>query len=94
MGETVCAHAIIRGRVQGVCFRMETRFAAERLNVSGWVRNKADGTVEAFFAGEEGNVKAALEWCRTGPPAARVDGVDITRQTCNEVFSGFQIRYD
>ena len=52
MKDKVRAHATISGRVQGVFFRMETKRAADRFGVSGWVRNLRDGTVEALFEGE------------------------------------------
>ena len=53
METKVCAHAIITGRVQGVFFRMETKRAAEQMQVNGWVKNRTDGTVEALFEGEK-----------------------------------------
>lgn len=69
-------HAIIRGRVQGVWFRAWTLGEARKLDLSGWVRNRADGTVEALFAGPDVKVEAMLGLCRKGPPLARVDGVE------------------
>jgi len=71
MKEKIRVHVIISGRVQGVFFRMETSRAAERIGVSGWVRNNSDGTVEAEFEGEKQNVVSMLEWCRKGPPPCR-----------------------
>ena len=50
------------------------------LPVGGWVRNLADGRVEAVFEGPEAAVDRMVEWCRTGPPRARVDAVDVTRE--------------
>ena len=93
MGNRVRAHAIITGRVQGVCFRMETRRAVEHLRVSGWVRNKRDGSVEAVFEGAEADVKAALEWCRQGPPISRVDHVQVSWQEYTGEPSGFEVTY-
>lgn len=69
-------HVVIRGRVQGVWFREATRIEAERLGVCGWVRNRADGSVEAVFEGPAGAVRELEQWCHSGPPAARV--VEVT----------------
>ena len=68
MEETVRAHLIISGRVQGVFYRMETKSAADRFGVSGWVRNRRDGRVEALVEGEKQQVDALIQWCRKGPP--------------------------
>jgi acylphosphatase len=69
--------ARISGRVQGVWYRGWTVETAHRLGLEGWVRNRADGSVEALFHGAEGAVNAMLELCRQGPPAARVDRLDV-----------------
>jgi acylphosphatase len=76
-------HLLISGRVQGVWYRESMRLEAERLGVTGWVRNRRDGMVEAVVQGEEKAVNALLAWCRQGPPAARVDGVDTAPATGN-----------
>lgn len=68
-------HAIISGRVQGVCYRAWTAEQALKLGLDGWVRNRSDGTVEALFSGVEGDVDAMLASCRQGPSFAHV--VDI-----------------
>ncbi|MGC5628699.1 acylphosphatase [Georgenia sp. Z1344] len=68
---------IVSGRVQGVGFRAACREAARSRSVSGWVRNTGDGRVEALLTGARRDVDAVLEWCRSGPPAARVDAVDV-----------------
>lgn len=62
----------IRGRVQGVWFRESTRLEAAKLGVTGWVRNRPDGSVEAVLEGSPSAVRALAAWCREGPPAARV----------------------
>lgn len=77
MTEKVRAHIIISGIVQGVFFRVETQRAAQRYGVSGWVRNKSDGTVEAVIEGERHKVDDMLNWCRKGPPRAVVSQVDV-----------------
>ena len=65
----------IRGTVQGVGFRYALRREALRLGIAGWVRNRADGSVEALVHGESRNVDALEAWARVGPPAARVESV-------------------
>lgn len=88
------AHAIISGRVQGVFFRLETQRAAERIGVTGWVRNRRDGTVEALFEGPAENVDAILDWCRQGgPPRARVDSVSVAREPFSGEFERFDVTY-
>jgi acylphosphatase len=67
---------LVHGRVQGVFFRDSTRREAEARGVAGWVRNRADGTVEAVFEGPAGDVEALVAWCSIGPPDAVVTRVD------------------
>ena len=69
-------HLSISGRVQGVGYRESLRAEALRLGVTGWVRNRRDGSVEAVLQGPREPVEAALTWARRGPPAARVTQVD------------------
>ncbi len=63
----------VKGRVQGVGFRHALRREAERNDVRGWVRNRADGSVEALVQGEASAVARVIDWARRGPPAARVE---------------------
>ena len=91
MEEKVRAHLMISGRVQGVCYRMETLYAAERFGVSGWVRNKPDGRVEALVEGTKPQVESLIKWCRTGPPASRVQDVEITWESHQGDLRGFEI---
>lgn len=93
MAEQVRAHVIITGRVQGVAFRIETQWAAERIGVQGWVRNRRDGTVEAVLEGEKPHVEEMLGWCRRGPALARVDAVDVTWETYTGEYSDFRIMH-
>lgn len=74
--ETV--HVVISGRVQGVWFRGWTCEQARALGLTGWVRNRRDGTVEAVFSGAPDAVRRMTERCHEGPPAARVDSVART----------------
>ncbi|NMG32990.1 acylphosphatase [Azoarcus sp. TTM-91] len=62
----------VRGKVQGVGYRAAAQAEALRLGLQGWVRNRADGSVEALIAGNEEAVERFVEWSRCGPPAARV----------------------
>jgi acylphosphatase len=67
---------IVSGRVQGVGYRLWCVSRATALGLDGWVRNRADGTVEAFFMGAEDGIASVREACAIGPPMARVDRVD------------------
>jgi acylphosphatase len=71
-------HLVIHGRVQGVFYRGWCVAAARALGLSGWVRNRSDGTVEMLIAGPEAAVEAMIVRCRQGPPAARVERIDVT----------------
>jgi acylphosphatase len=84
-------HLLIRGKVQGVGFRYAMCRQAEKLGISGWVRNCADGSVEAVIAGDETAVDAILAWCQRGPPQSRVEGVQQAPAT--GTFKGFVTRY-
>jgi acylphosphatase len=93
MENTARAHVIVIGIVQGVFFRVETKRAADRIGVTGWVRNRPEGTVEAVFEGEREKVEAAINWCRKGPPSGRVDELQLTWEPFQGEFSGFDITY-
>lgn len=93
MTEKVRAHLTINGIVQGVFFRMETQRAAEKYGVSGWVRNKRDGSVEAVVEGEKNPVESLIEWCRQGPPRATVNDVNIRWEEFQGEFSDFRVRH-
>ncbi len=93
MGKKSRARAIISGRVQGVFYRLETKYAAERYGVFGWVKNRSDGTVEAVFEGDMENVNSILDWCRKGPPRANVKYIDVKREDYLGEFIDFQVIY-
>lgn len=80
----------IRGRVQGVYYRGSAAEEADRLGISGSVRNEADGSVQAFAQGEESAVEAFIAWCKRGPSGARVNSVDI-REESPRPLRGFSI---
>ena len=81
----------ISGRVQGVAFRYSAHEQASALAVVGWVRNLADGRVEAWIEGQPGSVERMLAWLRVGPRAAHVQGLDV-RERDAEGYAGFEIR--
>ncbi|MBI4949235.1 MAG: acylphosphatase [Deltaproteobacteria bacterium] len=84
------AHVIVEGDVQGVYYRATAAEVADKHNVSGWVKNKQDGTVEAVLEGEEADVLKVLEWCRIGPERARVDNVIVTWEEFQGEFDEFK----
>jgi acylphosphatase len=90
---TARAQVLVTGRVQGVCFRQSTVEIAQGLGLSGWVRNLADGRVEALFEGERELVERAIAWCRQGPPRARVDEIDVEWLDGPADHKEFAIRY-
>ncbi|MDX1689533.1 MAG: acylphosphatase [Acidimicrobiia bacterium] len=82
----------IGGRVQGVGFRWSTRTEADAVGVTGWVRNRPDGTVEAWFQGEPEAVERMVDWAHRGPGSARVQDVEVTEADPDDTLSGFEIR--
>ncbi len=91
MRDGAARHGLISGRVQGVYYRESTRQEAQRLGVTGWVRNLADGRVECHL---EGSVEALAQlerWLWQGPAAARVTGV-VLEEVGGEGFTDFQVR--
>ena len=92
--EKISAQVIIHGWVQGVYFRAFTRDQARSLGLTGWVRNRRDGTVEACFEGEKEKVDQMVAWCRRGSPSSRVEQVEVSPGPFSGVFDSFQIRYN
>jgi acylphosphatase len=88
----VARRLIIGGRVQGVGFRYFTQEAAAREGVTGWVRNRPDGRVEAYIEGETETVTRLERALRRGPPAARVDDVEAESELPSGEYSGFVIK--
>ncbi len=86
------AQLLISGRVQGVSFREGVRREAEALRVTGWVRNRADGRVEALIEGEAEAVAQLIAWCRRGPTHARVTDMAITRAPATGEYARFVVR--
>jgi acylphosphatase len=81
----------VSGRVQGVFFRVETRERAHSLGLSGWVRNREDGSVEAVFEGDDERVRSMVDWCARGPAGAQVDQVDVKWEPEPRGEQGFRV---
>ena len=84
----------VRGRVQGVGFRYYTAKAAQRHQVTGWVMNILDGSVQACFEGEEAQVRAMVQWCRRGPDAAQVEELVEQPGDYAGEYADFGIRHE
>ena len=82
----------VNGRVQGVGFRFATYREAEVLELAGWVRNLYDGRVEAEFEGPRVRLEEMLDWCRKGPPFARVDQVEVEWLENEAGYTDFRVR--
>ena len=81
----------IHGKVQGVFFRESARSEASRLGLSGWVRNRSDGAVEAVVEGAPGLLEEFIRWCHQGPQQARVTGVERTDGEATGEFRQFTV---
>ncbi len=90
MNPPVARRLVISGRVQGVGFREATVDAARAAGVAGWVRNRADGTVEVLVQGSPDAVDRLVAWCRRGPPLARVAGVDVATAAADASLERFE----
>ena len=87
------AHVYVKGRVQGVYFRQNTKQQAQMRSVKGWVRNLSDGRVEAVFEGEEDAVKAMVDFCGKGPAGAMVTDVAVIWESFADEFLSFVVSY-
>ena len=88
----ITRHMRIYGRVQGVYFRESMRQRAEQLDVTGWVRNCSDGSVEAVAQGEAFAVSRLIEWAQRGPEAAKVDRLDMESVEADILYAIFDKR--
>ncbi|MFS0714273.1 acylphosphatase [Microbacterium sp. 2P01SA-2] len=84
-------HVIVEGRVQGVGYRYSLLLEADRRGVVGWVRNRANGSVEAVLEGTDDAVDAVLAWMAQGPPGARVDVARVA-DTPRSGSTAFEVR--
>lgn len=85
-------HIVVKGRVQGVYFRAYTQKQAVKLNLSGFVRNLADGNVEIVACGEASSLQSLVSWCHKGPLLAKVTEVIVSKHHNDEGFIDFEIR--
>lgn len=81
---------IVTGKVQGVFYRQSTKEKAIAIGVKGMVRNENDGSVKIIATGSKEQLNALIEWCRQGPPKARVDSVNVKEEAYRN-FAGFSI---
>ena len=93
MPQEIKVHLWISGHVQGVFYRTACKDEAERLKLSGWVKNLANGQVEAVFQGPDQAVQLMLDWCKKGPPMAHVNEVHVVSETVSQDLKGFRIVY-
>jgi len=84
---------LIHGRVQGVFFRAIAQQKAQELELTGWVRNNSDGSVEVLAEGEGGRIDNMIEWCRIGPAQAVVKHVSVDWEPLSGEFKEFKIEY-
>ncbi len=80
-GEMTTMRVRVEGKVQGIGFRAYTVRQAIALNLKGWVRNRTDGTMEAFVTGEVKDVERFVQSCMKGPEGARVANIDLVADT-------------
>ncbi len=90
--EMIRIRARIYGKVQGVFYRLSTQAAAQKAGVTGWVRNMADGSVEAVFEGNQEAVDTTLQWCYDGPDRARVERVVAHNESFSNQYNDFSVR--
>lgn len=86
-------HLLISGLVQGVFFRHHTREKGESLGLTGWIRNTGDDKVEIVAEGAKEKLENLVTWVHQGPPAARVEKVEVEWSEATREFQGFEIKY-
>ena len=89
----IAVHGLVTGRVQGVFYRASLAEEAQRLNLTGYVKNLADGRVEYVVTGDEKVVDELVAWSRRGPLLAKITDLAISEYKGGEGFANFQIRY-
>ncbi len=86
-------HIVVKGKVQGVFFRKNTKQIADDLNISGWVKNTDEGHVEIFAQAFEDEVEKFIHWCKQGPSKADVENVEIKDAKPDNSINHFSIKY-
>jgi acylphosphatase len=86
-------HMMIAGRVQGVFFRASAKDKAWELNLTGWVRNLRNGSVEIVAEGMKPSLQELITWCRKGPPGAYVTDCEIREEDYRGEFNAFEVTY-
>ncbi len=89
--KVVRAHVFVEGRVQGISYRYWARKTAQGLGLTGWVKNLADGRVEAVFEGSKSKVEKIIEKCHEGPMLAGVKHIDVIWEKATREFNNFEI---
>jgi acylphosphatase len=84
-------HLLIEGRVQGVFYRASAKQMADKLGITGWVKNTPEGNVEILAKGKEGDIEEYINWCKQGPPKAVVTNLAVTKKDDTLVLQGFEI---
>jgi acylphosphatase len=93
MASIRAVQGVVRGRVQGVAYRASLQREAAALGLTGWVRNRPDGSVEFLLQGDSVLVRRVLDWARSGPALANVTGLDSVDTTAEPSLKGFKIHY-
>lgn len=83
-------HLLIKGEVQGVFYRATAKKIADKLNLTGWIKNTKDGNVEAIATGDQQQLDEFINWCKTGPENAEVEDVIITQEE-ETSFNDFEV---
>ncbi len=91
--EQIRATVRIKGRVQGVFFRHSAKLEANRLGLTGRVRNCANGDVSATAEGPRDRVAEFIDWCKAGPPHAMVTGIEVQESPATGEFSAFRVEH-
>jgi acylphosphatase len=91
MFEKTRVHIFVSGRVQGVFFRRSIKNKAEKLELTGWVNNLADGRLEAVFEGEKEKIEEIIKWAKRGPFLAKVENLEVIREAYGGEFQNFEI---
>lgn len=83
-------HLLIRGEVQGVFYRATAKKNADKLNITGWIKNTAEGDVEAVVSGGEKEIQEFINWCKKGPEKAAVQDIIVTGEK-EIIFNDFEV---